>query len=43
MVDGSVANIVVELGVDKIGGIMRLDEIHTVFVQGDLVLCCMTP
>jgi hypothetical protein len=39
--DRVVANIVVEQGVDKIGGI-PLDEIHTFFVQGDLV-CCMTP
>ena len=39
--DRVVANIVVEQGVDKIGGI-PLDEIHTFFVKGDLV-CCMTP
>jgi hypothetical protein len=42
IVDGVVANIVVEQGVDKIGRIVLLDEIHTFFVRGDLV-CCMTP
>jgi hypothetical protein len=41
LVDEVVANIVVEQGVDKIGGIL-LDEIHTLLVQGHLV-CCMTP
>jgi hypothetical protein len=35
-----IISIVVEQGVDKIGGIL-LDEIHTFFVQGDLV-CFMT-
>jgi hypothetical protein len=41
LVDEVPANIVVERGADKIGGIL-LDEIHSLFVQGDLV-CCMTP
>ena len=41
LVDEVVANIVVEQGVVKIGGIL-LDESLTLFVHGDLV-CCMTP
>jgi hypothetical protein len=36
------ANIVVEQDVVKIGGIL-LDESLTLFVHGDLLVCCMTP
>ena len=42
LVDEVFANTVVEQGVDMIGGFL-LDEIHRLFVQGDLVVCCMTP
>jgi hypothetical protein len=42
LVDEVAANIVVEQGVVKMGGILVLDESLTLFVQGDLV-CCMTP
>jgi hypothetical protein len=42
LVDEVVANIVVEQGVVKIGGIL-LDESLTLYVHGDHLVCCMTP
>ena len=37
IVDGVFASIIVDHGVDKIGGIPLDDKIHAVFVQGNLV------